>query len=219
MYTVFLIGNMASGKSTAARYLERRGARRIDLDVWAKSLYQPGSDVVSELVEAFGYEILDEEGGVRLPVLADRAFSSLEDTEVLNGIVHPRLLERLSNMLVPPVCCVASVPACDLLVVEVSAPRGFETAFGLADDVLAVIAPEELRRSRALARGVSADDFDRRAAVQPTDDELRGWASIVIENSGTQDELAKRLDAWLADLGLLGAAPDGPVSQGAEGAR
>ena len=51
MITFFLIGNIASGKSTAARYLERRGAMRIDLDQLAKDLYQPGSAVVDAIAE------------------------------------------------------------------------------------------------------------------------------------------------------------------------
>ena len=43
MFTVFVLGNIASGKSTACRYFESRGAMLIDLDELAKSLYVPGS--------------------------------------------------------------------------------------------------------------------------------------------------------------------------------
>ena len=60
MFTVFVLGNIASGKSTACRYLESRGALLIDLDVLAKSLYVPGSDIVNALAEEFGWDILDE---------------------------------------------------------------------------------------------------------------------------------------------------------------
>ena len=37
MFTVFVLGNIASGKSTACRYFESRGAMLIDLDELAKS--------------------------------------------------------------------------------------------------------------------------------------------------------------------------------------
>ena len=44
MFTVFVLGNIASGKSTACRYLESHGAMLIDLDELAKSLHRsPGS--------------------------------------------------------------------------------------------------------------------------------------------------------------------------------
>ena len=59
MFTVFVLGNIASGKSTACRYLESHGAMLIDLDELAKSLYVPGSDIVNALAEEFGWDILD----------------------------------------------------------------------------------------------------------------------------------------------------------------
>lgn len=203
MHTVFLLGNIASGKSTAARYLEGKGALRIDLDQWAKSLYQPGSNVVSELVEAFGFDILDKDGGIKPAALATRAFETPEATAVLDGIVHPRLIEKLSAALLPPVCCSTMAPAHPFAVVEVSAPRGFEDAFGLADEVMTVSVPLDERRRRARARGMSEEDFERRASVQPSEQDLCAMADVVIDNSGTAEELEARLDAWLIERGLL----------------
>ena len=55
MFTVFVLGNIASGKSTACRYFESRGAMLIDLDELAKSLYVPGSDIVNALADEFGW--------------------------------------------------------------------------------------------------------------------------------------------------------------------
>ena len=52
MFTVFVLGNIASGKSTACRYFKSRGAMLIDLDELAKSLYVPGSDVVNAFAAA-----------------------------------------------------------------------------------------------------------------------------------------------------------------------
>ena len=69
MFTVFVLGNIASGKSTACLYLESHGAMLIDLDELAKSLYVPGSDIVNALAEEFCWDILDEEGGIRRNVL------------------------------------------------------------------------------------------------------------------------------------------------------
>ena len=202
MYTVFLLGNIASGKSSVARLLEDRGALRIDLDAWAKDLYQPGSAVVAEIAEEFGFDVLDEAGGIRPAVLAARAFAAPEATARLNAIVHPRLVEQLSRTLLPPVCCAASVPEHALAVVEVSAPSGFREAFGLADEVMVVSAPIEVRRERARMRGMSYEDFDRRAEVQPSDGELAAMGTFVIDNTGSREDLERALDEWLSARGL-----------------
>ena len=202
MITLFLIGNIASGKSTAARYLERRGALRIDLDELAKDLYQPGSAVVDEIATEFGWDVVNANGGIDRAVLADRAFATPEDTARLNAIVHPVVLEQLGLRLLPANCCSVMVPEHPFAVVEVSAPEGFEDAFALADEVVAITAPLEARRLRAIERGMDADDFDRRAECQPSDERLLALATRSIDNSAADDSLFDSLDALLEELGV-----------------
>lgn len=212
MFTSFVIGNIASGKSTATRYLASRGAWRIDLDELAKSLYEPGSELVGELADAFGYQILDADGGVVTSELARAAFIDSDHTEQLNGIVHPRVKERLGHMLVPPMCCCATGPTYELAVVEISVPRAFTDVFDLADEVVAISAPLEVRRARALERGMDGDDFDARAAAQPSEDELCTLADTVIANEGEPEELKALLDAWLVEHDLLALDSEGSLA-------
>ena len=200
--SVFVIGNIASGKSTAARYLESKGAVRIDLDTMAKDLYQPGSEIVQELCEAFGWDILDENGGVNTRALAFRAFDTPEAVKTLNNIVHPVLLKQLSQRLLPVQCCSTTLPITPLTVVEVSAPASFTDAFPLADEIIAITAPFDIRRNRAIERGMDADDFDRRAEAQPSEEELLAMATVAIDNSAADDRLFHELDAWLASSGV-----------------
>lgn len=200
MYTLFVIGNIASGKSTAARYLESRGAWRIDLDSMAKELYIPGSQLVLDIANTFGWDVLAESGSVKKDVLAERAFETPEQTARLNAIVHPVLLEQLSHILLPANCCSTLVPDYSLAVVEISAPASFQDAFGLADEVIAISAPYDVRRSRAIERGMDADDFERRAAVQPSEAELCALADRVIDNTAADDSLFDALDRMLADV-------------------
>lgn len=203
-YTVFVIGNIASGKSTACAYLASRGARHIDLDAMAKGLYVPGSQLVQSIAEEFGWDVLDEYGAIRSSVLASRAFVNPESIAALNAIVHPVLLDHLSTVLLPVQCCSTVVPEYPLTVVEVSAAASFTDAFGLADDVLAVHAPLDIRRARALERGMSADDFEARSSVQPCDDELIAMACHVIDNSAGDDSLFVRLDERIEERGITG---------------
>ncbi len=194
MHTVFLIGSIASGKSTAARYLERRGAYRIDLDAVCKSLYVPGSELVAALSRAFGDDILDEAGAVRPRMLAARAFSDASATARLESLVYPVLEDRLRALLAD-LTQDANPPT--LVIVEVSAPKSFTDAFALADEVLAICASYEVRRARACARGMEAADFEARDAVQLGEAELCALATTVIENVGDDTALFGALDAWL----------------------
>ena len=201
MITVFLIGNIASGKSTAAQYLEHRGARRIDLDVLAKELYVPGSEVVGRIVQEFGSDVIDEHGRVRTSVLAARAFTGAASTARLESIVYPALASRLEKLLNEP---------CDapLTIVEVSAPASFADSFRLADSILAITAPCSVRRERAVSRGMSVEDFDARSSVQPSESSLRAMATLVISNDAGSEELYRKLDRWLSKI-CPQLAPDG----------
>lgn len=201
-FTLFVIGNIASGKSTACSYLARSGARHLDLDVIAKSLYVPGSAIVDSIAEAFGWDVLDESGEVRSSVLAQRAFVDEGSVHQLNEIVHPVLLDYLSNILLPVPCCSLVVPTPALTVVEISAPASFTDAFGLADEVIAITAPLDTRRARAIERGMCGSDFDARSDLQPSEDELKMMADTVIDNSVADDTLFRSLDLWLEDRGI-----------------
>lgn len=202
MFTVFLIGNIASGKSSAARYLAARGALHIDLDRMAKDLYIPGSPLVMEVADAFGWDVLAADGSLRTAVLAERAFATPETIARLNAIVHPPLFEQLALRILPPQCCSTVMPSAQLTVVEVSAAASCTDAFGLADEVLAISAPRLVRRQRALDRGMDGADFDRRADVQPDEDELCALAQTVMLNTGTEQELFVALDRWLTERGI-----------------
>ena len=202
MYSVFIIGNIASGKSAACRYLASKGGLFIDLDQLAKSLYVPGSELVCALVDAFGWDILDATGGVNKAVLAERAFVTPEDTARLNAIVHPVLVDQLAARILEPICCTVSPLHNPFAVVEVSAPRDFAEGFGLVDEVVAITAPLHVRRERALRRGMSEADFDRRAQIQPSEEELCSMASLVIDNGIDDDSLFRHLDDWLDSHGF-----------------
>ena len=145
---------------------------------------------------------MDEDGGIRRSILASRAFASPDSVARLNGIVHPVLIEQLSLRILDPVCCTVSSPRYPFAVVEVSAPTGFEDAFGLADEILVISAPLAVRRERAIHRGMESSDFDARSACQPDEASLCNLATTVIDNAGGDNSLFEQLDAWLARHGF-----------------
>lgn len=162
----------------------------------------PGSDIVNTLADEFGWDILDEEGGIRRGILASRAFASPDSVARLNDIVHPILIEQLSLRILDPVCCTVSSPRYPFAVVEVSAPTGFEDAFGLAGEILVISAPLSVRRERAIQRGMEPSDFDARSACQPEESALCNLATTVIDNAADDNSLFEQLDAWLSRHGF-----------------
>ena len=203
MFTVFIIGNIASGKSCASRYLAQRGGYRIDLDQMAKDLYLPGSPIVDRLANVFGSDVIAEDGGIDCVALARSAFATPESVQTLNEIVHPALIEQLGTMLLPTQCCSVIPASYPFVVVEISVAAAFTEAFVLADEIIAITAPVDVRRVRAIERGMDPQDFDRRAALQPSEEALCELATLVIDNTQADDGLFEALDAWLSMKGLV----------------
>lgn len=194
MHTVFLAGGTASGKSTIARELERRGAWRVDLDELSRAVLAPGSPCLDEVARAFGDDLVDKDTGeLDRGLLARRAFADDASAELLESIELPYIRDMLVRTVASgrcgerePVLCVVEVPLLDRM----------ESMLDLADEVLVVVCPLETRRERARLRGMEPSDFDRRVARQPTDEYLRSHADAVIENVGDADALARELGRW-----------------------
>jgi dephospho-CoA kinase len=66
------------------------------------------------------------------------------------------------------------------------------------DRVLLVVAPEEERIRRWVARGGDAEGARRRVAAQIPPVEARRRATDVIVNDGTRDDLRREIDALYA---------------------
>lgn len=193
MYVVFLAGGIASGKSTVAGELERLGAWRIDLDQVSREVLEPGTQCLAEVADEFGQDLVDADTGVLdRAALARRAFASAEATARLEAIELPHITAVLVRALEGG--CASGGPG--VCVVEVPLLDRVEGMCDLADEVVAVCCPLELRRARAQGRGMDVADFDRRVAAQPTDDYLRAHATTVFDNTGSRSALLRAVYAW-----------------------
>lgn len=195
MRTVFLAGGIGSGKSTVARELERLGAARIDLDQLSRDVLSEDTDVIARVAEAFGDDLVDPETGLLdRSLLARRAFATRDAAALLEQIELPAISALLERRLAAlgenedaPRLCVVEVPLLDRVDSEMRA---------MADGVLVVSCPIDLRRERAIGRGMTGEDFDARAANQPTDEWLRAQATDLIDNSGSSEELLASTRRW-----------------------
>lgn len=193
MYVAVIAGGIASGKSNFARELERLGARRIDLDALSREVLDSDADLVREIAQAFGADVVDARtGAIRRLLLAERAFGSAEGASRLEALELPAIMRSLEARLADARDCAGLRCA----VVEVPLLDRVEDPHAFADEVVAVIAPAELRLGRAVGRGMDARDAQARMGNQPTDDWLAAHADLVVKNDGSAEELLEAARAW-----------------------
>jgi dephospho-CoA kinase len=191
MLRVGLSGGIGSGKSTVARALARRGAVVIDADAIAREAVEPGRPGLAAVVERFGPGVLDGAGRLDRPAMAALVFEDAAARAALNAIVHPLVAaESLRRM--------AAAPAGGVIVLDV--PLLVEAARSGYDVVVIVEAPEALRLERLVERGMNVDDARRRMAAQASDAERRTVADVILDNSGTPEDLDRQVDALWAQL-------------------
>jgi len=203
MRVVVITGGIGAGKSTAAEFLRDKGAVVIDADRVAAQVLEKGSPLLSRVVEEFGPDVLLADGSLDRPALAREAFGSLDCAARLNAIVHPAVAREIGPAVAdlrllpdPPTVVVLEVP----LLAE--APVFAQ----IADVVVAIVAPQELRVQRAVAGGFSEADARRRLAVQATDAERASLADVVIVNDTTKERFLGDLEhVWSEWLAVGGA--------------
>ena len=102
MIIIGLIGRIGAGKSTVAQRFATHGAHVIDADKIAHEVLEEG-DVVRQIVDRFGVDVLDADGRIRRRAVADRVFGPTPDharaLEWLEALVHPRVRSRIEAQL------------------------------------------------------------------------------------------------------------------------
>ncbi|MGA5600112.1 dephospho-CoA kinase [Streptomyces griseoincarnatus] len=193
MLTVGLTGGIGAGKSEVSRLLVERGAVLIDADRIAREVVEPGTPGLAAVVEAFGEEILAEDGSLDRPRLGALVFSDPDKLATLNSIVHPLVGARsreLEEAAPEDAVVVHDVP----LLTENGLAR-------LYDVVIVVDAGTGTQLDRLVRlRGMSEEDARARMAAQATREQRRAVADIVIDNDVPLDALERRVEEVWADL-------------------
>ena len=200
-----LTGGIGSGKSTVSALLAARGAVVIDADRIAREVVEPGTPGLAAVVEAFGEQVLRDDGSLDRPALAAVVFADPEARKGSTGS-STRWCGR-----VPP-----SSPRprpTDAVVVH-DVPLLVETGqAGSYDVVLVVQADPEVRVRRLVQRGLSEEDARARIAAQATDEQRRAVADVVLDNDGTEAELAAQVERfWAERVSRRPAGSDGRTS-------
>lgn len=195
MTTLGVTGGIGSGKSTACRILEERGARVFYADAEAKRLMQADDALRTAIAEAFGADTYDAEGTLNRARLAAVVFSDEEKLQQLNALVHPRVFEAFGQAKEQ-----AEAEGVELLVHE--AALIFESGGDAHLDAVAVVdAPVDVRIRRVMARdGASEAEVHARMSHQLPPAELRQRADYVLDNGGSTEELRRQVHALYAQV-------------------
>ena len=191
MLTIGLTGGIGSGKSTVSALLAERGAVVVDADRIAREVLEPGTPGLASVVTEFGPTVLAADGSLDRAALAAIVFSDDDARRRLDGLVHPLVRRRSAEL-------VAAAPPDAVVVNDV--PLLVETGqAGSYDLVLVVEADAGTRVARLVGRGLTEADARARIAAQASDEQRRAVADVVLDNSGTRDQLAAQVDRVWAE--------------------
>ncbi|HID61538.1 MAG TPA: dephospho-CoA kinase [Anaerolineae bacterium] len=185
-YLIGLTGNIATGKSTVLRILKRLGARGIDADALVHQLMAKGTPVWQAILDEFGEGILGPEGEIDREKLGAIVFAKAEALKRLEAIVHPAVTARVDELIRQ-----ATEP-----VVVVEAIKLIEAGWHRTCDALWVVTcPREQQLERLMrTRKLSREEALLRIEAQPPQEDKVALADVVIDNSGSLQEMREQVE-------------------------
>ncbi len=200
MIVIGLTGGIASGKSTISQALSERGATVVDADKVGHDVYRPGTEGWQRVVDAFGREVVAENGEIDRRALGAIVFGDPAQRERLQGIVWPIMKEMMRRMIAE---CRERGDA----VVVIEAAVLIEASWqDLVDQVWVVTVPEAVAEERLIARnGLTSEQARARIAAQLTNEQRMAQADVTIDNSGSIADAQARVAALWDGLTAAGA--------------
>jgi dephospho-CoA kinase len=201
---VGLTGGIGSGKSEVSRRLAEHGAVLVDADLGAREVVVPGSPGLAQIAAAFGERVLRPDGSLNRERLGEIVFGDPGLRAKLNEIVHPLVREWMQAA--EHAAVQAAGPPGPVIVHDVPLLAESRGRDGF-DVVIVVDVPSELQVERLVSlRGMAPDQASARMAAQASREQRLAVADVVINNSGTLEELDRRVaDVW-SDLERRAAA-------------
>jgi dephospho-CoA kinase len=200
-----LTGGIASGKTVVGEMFVKLGAHLIEADRIADWLMHPGRPVYEEVVRSFGREILNPDGTINRPKLAEAAFGNAASgrpprVKELNALVHPAVVQHQNEWMEdigerdPSVIAIVEAA----LILEAGVAERF-------DHLIVVTCRPEQRVERFARRQKISEDsaraeVTRRMAAQIPDEEKIKAADFVIDNSGSLEATEAQVREVFATL-------------------
>ena len=190
-----LTGQSGAGKSTVAKFLEQNGFYVINADLLVRKIYNSGSPCLKTIAAVFGEDIITDNGTPDRKLLADRAFSSKENTALLSSIVHPFVTAELFDEI-------KKAAEIGTTTVVYDAPQLFESnADVICDEIISVAAEKSVRLERICKRdNISKENALMRMNSQLDEEFFRENSDYIIENNSDLSSLNVQIEGLLKQL-------------------
>ncbi|MGE5446654.1 MAG: dephospho-CoA kinase [Ignavibacteriales bacterium] len=184
MKVIGLTGNIACGKSVVANMFRELGASIIDADQVARLVVEPGQPAWEGIVERFGEWVLNPDRTINRSRLGEIVFRDVEKREELNRITHPRIIEKIRELIEKH-----RKEGAEIVIVEATLIVEKGGMKPIISDLIVVTADEETQTSRLTQRvGLSREEALLRIKSQMPISEKVKHATYVIDNSGDLEE-------------------------------
>ncbi len=186
--SVGLTGGLASGKSTVAELLRKRGVPVLDADAVVHGLYDSGKEGAALVADLFGSGVLNSDQSVDRKALAARVLGDAEALDSLNRAIPPVVRDKIGRWLAAIEAPIAVVEAA--LLVETGSWKTY-------DLLMVVRCRREQQLERALARGVTELRARALLGAQAAIEQKTALADVVVDNSGGIEQLKAEVErAW-----------------------
>ncbi len=171
-----ITGGIGSGKSTAARIFQVLGIPVYDADSRAKWLMNHDPELKNQIITTFGFQSYTASGELDRVYLASQAFHNPAHTQILNGLVHPRVSTDYAQWV--------SVHRQSAYLLKEAALLFESGSFQTLDKVIVVTAPLPLRMDRVLRRDPhrTRQDVEAIMARQLDETEKLSRADFILYN-------------------------------------
>ena len=200
MECLIISGMSGAGKSMVSDLLATRGYTVINADRTYHAILKSNKEMTVELTNAFGADILNDEGCVSRRLLANKVFGKPDTAALLhtlNEITHKYVMSEIRSRL-------HALQRVGISTVILDAPQLFEAgANELCDAVIGIVSPRALRLARIMARdGIDEQAAAARLDAQKSDEFFSTHCDRILENNSDKKALAAGLDAILSELGV-----------------
>jgi len=196
MYKLGITGGIGSGKSTASNFFEKNGAIVFNADKEAKKYLKNSRVLQNRIINAFGQKIV-ENNKLSMKKLAEAAFSSKFEQDILNGLMWPEVF-----ILVEEAMNEAREKGSRLFLVD--AAMIFEANFEhMFDTTLLISTRKSIRLNRALKRkNLHLEQIQNRMSLQMPETEKKRKANYVISNDSTEEKFLIKLNDFFKSLNI-----------------
>ncbi|KAG5527355.1 hypothetical protein RHGRI_028294 [Rhododendron griersonianum] len=195
MRIVGLTGGIASGKSTVSNFFKLHGVPVVDADLVARDVLKKGTGGWKKVVAAFGEDVLLDNGEVDRAKLGHIVFSDPDKRQLLNRLLAPYISSGIFWEILK-----LWMKGYKVIVLDI--PLLFEAKMDKwTKPIIVVWVDPETQLQRLMERDrTSVEEAKNRIQAQMPLDLKKTKADIVIDNTGSREELNERFQRVLTHV-------------------